>query len=59
MKSCSKISIPSKPAAAMAVSFSVRLPDKDTVAIEVFMGVSWSEDAEARTPQIAARGKMG
>jgi hypothetical protein len=37
MKSCSKISIPSKPALAIASSFSRRLPEIETVEIEVFM----------------------
>ncbi len=37
MKSCSKISMPSKPAVAMASSFSCRVPDTDTVAIDVRM----------------------
>jgi hypothetical protein len=35
MKSCSKISIPSKPATAMAGSLSRSVPDSETVAIEV------------------------
>ena len=33
-RSFSKISMPSKPAAAMAVSFSISVPPSDTVAIE-------------------------
>ena len=37
IKSCSKISSPWKPAAAIASSFSSKLPEIETVAIEVFM----------------------
>ena len=39
-RSASKISTPSKPAAAMAASFSERSPLIETVAIEVFIGLS-------------------
>ncbi len=55
-RSFSKISTPLKPAAAIASSFSSRLPLSDTVAIDIFTGCvsSWSfDDALLRRSDLA------